>query len=533
MKVYNVSTKKLEFQEPNANSVAWNSECEDMLCYSGNGTLSIKAGNFPPHQQKMMGFVVGFTGSKIFCLHVYSMTTIEVPLSSPLYQYLDKKEFSNAYTTGCLGVTESDWRALGNEALDSLDLDISRKSFTRLKDLRTLDFVHDLIEKKTHGSEDQQLLQADVLAYYGKYGEAAKIYKKMGQEHKALTMYTDLRMFDLANEYLSSGDSADRKVLIKKKAEWAAKINEPRAAAEMFLSAGETIRAIDIMGENGWVDMLIDTGRKLDKAESEPLALVGEYLKKLGSIQYAQEIFKKKGDFKSVVKLYVEAQEWKDAFSLAEKYPEFKEDIYVPYAKYLAESDRFVEAQKAFHMAGRPDQAFKVLQELTLNAVNENRFDDASYYYWILAMQDLDMASRAENPIENVAKFKDHHRKASIYYAYHTIQRYTDEPFTSYMPEALFNISRYLLHELIKDHPKGVSKFAVLYALAKQARNLGAYKLARNVLDKINGLKIPKRFKENVDLASLMVRSKPYHDNEELLTLCYRCSTTNPLMNNR
>ena len=111
--------------------------------------------------------------------------------------------------------------------------------------------------------------------------------------------------------------------------------------------------------------------------------------------------------------------------------------------------------------------------------------------------------------------------------------RYTDEPFTSYMPEALFNISRYLMHELLFEQPKGVSKFAVHYALAKQARNLGAYKLARTVLDKINGLRVPKRFKENVDLASLMVRAKPYHDNEDLLTMCYRCSTTNPLMNNR
>ena len=26
------------------------------------------------------------------------------------------------------------------------------------------------------------------------------MYKKLGQEHRALTMYTDLRMFDLANE---------------------------------------------------------------------------------------------------------------------------------------------------------------------------------------------------------------------------------------------------------------------------------------------------------------------------------------------
>ena len=31
-------------------------------------------------------------------------------------------------------------------------------------------------------------------------------------------------------------------------------------------------------------------------------------------------------------------------------------------------------------------------------------------------------------------------------------------------------------------------------------------------------------------LSALMVRSKPYHDSEEMLSMCYRCSTYNPLM---
>lgn len=66
-------------QEPNANSVAWNTQCEDMLCFSGNGYLNIKASNFPVHQQKLQGFVVGYNGSKIFCLHVYAMSAVEVP----------------------------------------------------------------------------------------------------------------------------------------------------------------------------------------------------------------------------------------------------------------------------------------------------------------------------------------------------------------------------------------------------------------------------------------------------------------------
>ena len=80
-------------QEPNANSVAWNTQYENMLCFSGNGLLNIKASTFPVHQQKLQGFVVGFAGSKIFCLHVYAMTTVEVPQSAPMYQYLERKQF--------------------------------------------------------------------------------------------------------------------------------------------------------------------------------------------------------------------------------------------------------------------------------------------------------------------------------------------------------------------------------------------------------------------------------------------------------
>ena len=41
-----------------------------------------------------------------------------------------------------------------------------------------------------------------------------------------------------------------------------------------------------------------------------------------------------------MVGLYVEAGEWTDAFQLAEQHPEYREQIYVPYAKFLAESDR-------------------------------------------------------------------------------------------------------------------------------------------------------------------------------------------------
>jgi intraflagellar transport protein 122 len=39
--------------------VAWNTEFEDMFCYSGNGQLSIKTGDFALHQQKLQARASG------------------------------------------------------------------------------------------------------------------------------------------------------------------------------------------------------------------------------------------------------------------------------------------------------------------------------------------------------------------------------------------------------------------------------------------------------------------------------------------
>ncbi|XP_074986386.1 intraflagellar transport protein 122 homolog isoform X5 [Caretta caretta] len=398
--VYDIHTKELLFQEPNANSVAWNTQCEDMLCFSGGGYLNIKASNFPVHQQKLQGFVVGYNGSKIFCLHVFSMSAVEVPQSAPMYQYLERKMFKEAYQIACLGVTDTDWKELAMEALEGLEFETAKKAFTRVRDLRYLELISSIEERKKRGESNNELFLADVYAYQGKFHEAAKLYRKSGHESLALDMYTDLRMFDYAKDFLGSGDPKDTKMLITKQADWAKNINEPKAAVEMYISAGEHMKAIEISGDHGWVDMLIDIARKLDKAEREPLSKCAYYFKRLDNHGYAAETYMKIGDLKALVHLHVETQRWEEAFALSEKHPEFKDDVYVPYAQWLAENDRFEEAQKAFHKAGRQSEAVKVLEQLTHNAVVESRFNDAAYYYWMLSMQCLDIAQEVLHLVE-------------------------------------------------------------------------------------------------------------------------------------
>ena len=45
--------------------------------------------------------------------------------------------------------------------------------------------------------------------------------------------------------------------ILKKRADWAQDIHDPRAAAEMYLNAGETLKAVEIIAANGWTSMQV------------------------------------------------------------------------------------------------------------------------------------------------------------------------------------------------------------------------------------------------------------------------------------
>lgn len=62
-----------------------------------------------------------------------------------------------------------------------------------------------------------------------------------------------------------------------------------------------------------------------------------------------------------------------------------------------------------------------------------------------------------------------------------------------------------------------------LYALAKQSQKLGAYKLARYSYEKLQELHIPSRFQDSIELGSLTIRAKPFHDSEVCLKVGCAC----------
>lgn len=89
-----------------------------------------------------------------------------------------------------------------------------------------------------------------------------------------------------------------------------------------------------------------DLGKRLDKSETTSLLAIAEHLKRLNKSSAAVEIYRRLGDSVAVLELHVEAKEWTQAFSLVRTQPQHKSLVYVPYAHWLAENDKFVQAQK-------------------------------------------------------------------------------------------------------------------------------------------------------------------------------------------
>lgn len=115
---------------------------------------------------------------------------------------------------------------------------------------------------------DALLIEAEVACYQGNYNEAVKVFKKANHLDRILCLYMDLRRFAEAKEamVLAAGDCRARidqqtpdttRFLLTKHAEWARTTKDHRAAAIMFIEAGDFAAAAELAAEHGWVDVYV------------------------------------------------------------------------------------------------------------------------------------------------------------------------------------------------------------------------------------------------------------------------------------
>ncbi|KAH8096448.1 hypothetical protein JL720_3820 [Aureococcus anophagefferens] len=581
LQVFDLRTKDVAFSAEGASSVSFNSQFDDMLCFSKKDVdeLYVKTGAHPVQQHNIRGAVIGFVGAKLFVVADQNVSVIDLPQSAALAQHVDAKEFDKAHRIACLGVTAADWRRLANAAAKNLDLATARASYMRVHDLRQIELLNSMEVRQQQasssaalnspekgkdgkgrrdrgGAKDKEaekkatealepLFQAELLAYAGLYQEAAKAYTRAGHVKLAIDLFADLRQWEEAKLFAASSDSIDTRDLVRRQAEWAEEVEDWAAAADMYVSAGDAMRAVKLLGEHqqgNWTEQMAAIARSV--TGEDVLRQCARCFLAAGEDALAREVYAELDDVEALLQLYVRKQQWAEAIKLAEdasaKFSnahraKFDQTLYLPYAEWLALHDRFDEALEAYRKSGRPDMAQHMMEQLTCNAVVESRFKDAAYYYWLLASETLHVASGESGDDVAVAKIMPAYsaqlHKADLYYAYNFIESFF-LPFTPLQPEVLFQCARFLVNGLgAREAPHGISKVKILFALAKQAKHLGAYKLARFAYDKLQHMKVPDEWQEQLDVDMLTIHSKPVRDNPELLPVCYRCGAANALLN--
>ena len=574
-------------------AACFNSEVDDLLCTTSSNrdqAISVITGistnttstSVDVQEQHMGGGVLCFRGPKIFCVSplpsAAGVIGVDVPQGRNIQTHVDNNSLHAAYRVACLGATEADWKLLGMRALRANHLDIAKNAFTRLKDVKYLSLI-DNIQRRTNTTTNttkttavvsssntsssgrirsqpqvasttttstststsigvpplETSWLAEVMAYEGHHQEAAKMYGRSGKVEEAIRLLTDLRRWDDAKMFArNSGQPIDVvNSLIMGQAKWQQEVGNWRGAAETYMSLGmylQAARTIADSGGGGWQEALIEVVRACPETARDALDFCGDKFSSSSSnsvhggeeVSYARETYTKSKEVSKLMSLYANRHMWTEAARLADDNDgKFDVSVFLPYAEWLVSQDRYDEAMQAFRKSNRADLARRVLEDLTGNAVAESRFKDAAYYFWLLSRE-----------TEGGRQF-EHEHKADLYFAYSSVHSFVTDPFTSLQPEMLFQVARFIINSLGSAEviPSGISKAATVYTLARQAMSLGAFKLARHVYDRLSKMQLPARKEDEVEVDMLLVQAKPIRDDPDHLPVCYRCGTTNPLLN--
>jgi intraflagellar transport protein 122 len=158
-------------------------------------------------------------------------------------------------------------------------------------------------------------------------------------------MYTALKKFNDANQVITNvakkkGGNTDDLLpteLIEIQAKHEFREGNLKAAADLYVQAKKYKEAIEIFGNSGNLDSLMDICKNLEKkTHTEEIELCAKFFRQKGHHTFAKQAYLKLGSVKQLMALHVELHKWDEAFMLAKQNPKLSELIYLPYADWLS-----------------------------------------------------------------------------------------------------------------------------------------------------------------------------------------------------
>lgn len=345
-------------------------------------------------------------------------------------------------------------------------------------------------------------------------------------------MLIDLQLFDEATQ-LSKELNIDASSILIKQATQLASLGENVSASKIYIQAGEFIAAIELLGNNGLIEELKVVTQKLHR--NNPLALrkTLEYINPSIEKELAIEIYSKLQDSSNLIRMYISNERWDEAFILTEKYPEYMNQVYFPYAQWLIVNNRYEEAHQMFLKAGKSLEAIDVIHTLIENALSENRYRDVSYLHWNLSdyylsilPNDIELNVLDRNETCALESFYRHIELIKMFIAYSGVYEYCYMPFSSHKPESILRMATFLIQNFEKNTlSEDIPVNVVLYCAIKLSIRLKQFKLLSELIQISADTYFSDKMRNTIDDARLIVSS--CDSSLSLTNICYGCSNVN------
>jgi intraflagellar transport protein 122 len=575
---------------PNTAAAAWNSDIPELLAVSGSSKLRVSLAGEVVFSQPTAGFVIGFTGRKAFSFRRGVTNASDIPMSSAVRHLMAKGDLRGARTVSSLGVPDSDWKALGREALLSGDFDTARKAFLRLRNVRGLELIDSIRRAGGAASSSavKDLARAEILASEGQFAEAAQVFVRAGSLQRAsdLLFFAPPSQLSAVRRALTAAagpGAASLPSLLRQQAETLQAAGEWDAAAEAWVSAGLPARAASIIADHSpdapiqlfrlAQSLPLEThgfGAGQSRVESsatvlaasdvsslaglteaavrDALEVIRDKLLDAGHVDSALTVCTKLGDVAGIAAVNVALRRWKPALALAQSNPDLAPVVYAPYASYLASKGKFAAARKWFTRAGTPHRGLALLGDLALAAATEGRFADAAAHAVSLAHERAAAFTVAGDSTSAQRLFADMLRRAKAYTAFASVTAASSAPFSVLPAQTVLQACLAVFEQsaaaptdkplppgVFDDNapsstPFGVCPSLTVHALVRYAVLLGATRLAVSAAG-VAASSVPPTlaWANELETLTLRLRARQQHDDEQLLHVCRRCGTSQPL----
>ncbi|KAL0216550.1 hypothetical protein P9112_008734 [Eukaryota sp. TZLM1-RC] len=409
--IYDVSSGKTLAKYSEATSVSFNTRHSNMLAFScSNNEIKVSTNNQTPHSHRSNGFVIGFIGSKIFVLRNSRIFSLEVPHSWSISTALQQGNTSEAITLARMGATEEDWYKIGRQCLCNLDISMARRCFIRISNPKMLLLTDKIASKaKILGFRESELKQSFCKNIKDFDINNESVASALQLQAETLAYFGDFqgasRIFESINRHDLSVDlysdlcrwsevvNPTSELLIRQ-GKWDLENGKTESAIELFKKAGDYSSVVSLLTESNQYELLYDLASSIPTTHTDVIRSAASALSSV-CFDWAASLYSRIGEMVALLELQIINEKFKEAFTTFSKLDDVDDDVYfrlekklnATYASSLVDSSEFDLALSYMRKSGQSTEIKRLINDLIDSSVSKCAYSDVSYYYFLYSQE--------------------------------------------------------------------------------------------------------------------------------------------------